>query len=413
MSSQFKICPRCGTQAGLTVSFCSSCGRQYNTQFTASINQTQVVTTPHVNTSPADMMAAYRHWTGLIGGILLMVGVFCPAVSIPMFGSINFFSNGASYGVLILIAACVGLAALFSRHWIGVRVAAVFSLSVVVWVAVRLFSILNVTVRINDGSPFSRAMADTIEVQWGWVVLTLGGVLLLFSSVAELSQSQTPTLPWHRSRWVATIASVLFLAAAGSWGEIRWNAYCVEKEAADKQARIDAEVQSQREAQAAQMDFYRSQQRAQSYDNTVPSASVSPHTNSYPGVSPANTAPSVPADATSGLPRASQSSVQWDSSSTPRTGVPIVRSIGQPNNSNTGGLGSFSGGAGQGVEGGSYSGQTSSGGIGSGGFGGGMPGGFGGGARGGLGGGMGSGGFGGSSGMQSGIGGGGFGGRGY
>ena len=58
-----------------------------------------------------------RQLLGLLGAMLLLVGVFCPLVSLPFVGSITYFGNGRQDGWFILafgaIAAVTALARLY------------------------------------------------------------------------------------------------------------------------------------------------------------------------------------------------------------------------------------------------------------------------------------------------------------
>lgn len=58
-----------------------------------------------------------RHVVGLIGSLLLFIGVFCPIVSAPIIGNINYFQNGKGDGVLIIILVGISLALTFRKQY--------------------------------------------------------------------------------------------------------------------------------------------------------------------------------------------------------------------------------------------------------------------------------------------------------
>lgn len=44
---------------------------------------------------------------GLLGAFFLFAGVFCPIISVPIMGSMNYFQNGKIDGVFVIVAAVV------------------------------------------------------------------------------------------------------------------------------------------------------------------------------------------------------------------------------------------------------------------------------------------------------------------
>jgi hypothetical protein len=47
----------------------------------------------------------------------MLIGSFCPVVSIPIMGSISYVNNGQGDGVFVLIMAVVALVAVFVRRY--------------------------------------------------------------------------------------------------------------------------------------------------------------------------------------------------------------------------------------------------------------------------------------------------------
>src|SRR5687767_4806356 len=95
---------------------CPSCGRRF--QLTSPRQSEHVrcpscdatVTLPPSDNAPsrpavrvaisADIdRAALVQWLGLAGAVLLFIGVFCPIISLPIAGNINYVLNGRGDGV--------------------------------------------------------------------------------------------------------------------------------------------------------------------------------------------------------------------------------------------------------------------------------------------------------------------------
>ena len=46
---------------------------------------------------------------GLAGSLILVLGAFCPLISVPIMGSINYFQNGKGDGVAIVVLAFISI----------------------------------------------------------------------------------------------------------------------------------------------------------------------------------------------------------------------------------------------------------------------------------------------------------------
>ena len=130
-----------------------------------------------------------RHSLGLIGSVALILGVFAPILSLPIVGSANYFSNGSGDGTIVLLVALISLLLTLRRRYEWLLTTGIASL------AMLLFTFLNVRMRISAmnaeaestlaGNPF-RGLADvaiqSVQIQWGWIVLVIGSVLLIVAA---------------------------------------------------------------------------------------------------------------------------------------------------------------------------------------------------------------------------------------
>jgi hypothetical protein len=135
---------------------------------------------------PAQASVDARLWLGLSGSIILFVGTFAPALSVPIVGSQNFFQNGTGYGLLLLALVGISLLSVLARNYRPLLLTGIVSLgSVLVEFIVfqqRLSSIMQETNDRLANNPF-RGIADvalgSIQIQWGWAVLFVGSIVLI------------------------------------------------------------------------------------------------------------------------------------------------------------------------------------------------------------------------------------------
>ena len=158
----------------------------------------------------------------ILGASLLFVGVFLPIVSLPIIGSLNYFHNGQGDGTIILLLAVVSVILAAIRRFRGLLITGLCA------VGLLLFTLANFIIRISEmrgqlqaqlaDNPF-RGLADlamnSVQLQWGWAVLMLGGVLIV---AAAAMHGTVPVVPRQArsagsiAKWIgATVAIFLVL----------------------------------------------------------------------------------------------------------------------------------------------------------------------------------------------------------
>jgi hypothetical protein len=140
---------------------------------------------------------------GLGGAALLFVGAFMPIVSLPIVGNVNYFNNGQGDGVVLIGLALISALLVLLRRYRWLLVTSVLSLGVLGYTFITLSGrIAEMKTGLEaqlQGNPFAglaQVAMQSVQMQWGWAVLVLGGVLLLASwgmSEARLRQSRTST----------------------------------------------------------------------------------------------------------------------------------------------------------------------------------------------------------------------------
>lgn len=160
-------CPACGGKLSATAAACPHCG--------------------HVNTAAgvthAPMLAA------LAGSVLLAFGVFAPIVQVPIVGGVNLYRDGTGDGVILLVIAAITVVLALLHQYRALWITGSASLALVLYTFVNLqIKLGEVKTKLNDdleGNPF-RGLADaavgSIQLQWGFVPLVIGAVLVVVAA---------------------------------------------------------------------------------------------------------------------------------------------------------------------------------------------------------------------------------------
>ena len=206
------FCPFCGRALteieSPTLEIISSGGQQSQTDFIAL--------------AASEKSVRVKQLLAILGASLLFVGVFLPIVSLPIFGSLNYFHNGEGDGTIILVLAVVSSILAATRRFRGLLVTGLCS------VGLLLFTLVNFMIRMSElrgqmqaqlaGNPFSE-LADlamnSVQMQWGWAVLMLGGVLIVVAAAMHGPMpvaSQQALSAGSTAKWTgATVAIFLVL----------------------------------------------------------------------------------------------------------------------------------------------------------------------------------------------------------
>lgn len=129
---------------------------------------------------------------GLIGSIVLFAGVFMPIISLPIVGNLNYYMNGEGDGVVVLVLAGVSLLLVLTKNYKALWVTALGS------VATMAYTFINFQLEMSQtradmkselaGNPFgglAELAVQSIQVQWGWVVLAVGIGFLIAAVVKK------------------------------------------------------------------------------------------------------------------------------------------------------------------------------------------------------------------------------------
>ncbi len=123
---------------------------------------------------------------GFTGAVVLFIGVFCPIISAPIIGSINYFRNGTGDGVVVLVLAVISVVLVLTKRYRGLLITGAGSIAMLILTfilfKVRMSSAQSRMKGEMADNPFSgigEAFIGAVQIEWGWAVLVVGSCLLI------------------------------------------------------------------------------------------------------------------------------------------------------------------------------------------------------------------------------------------
>lgn len=174
-----KFCPHCSAPMSTQMTICPVC-RQSNkiTGRNARFDRGGGV--------PSDS----SFFLGLAGSIMLGIGVFLPVVTVPIFGSINYFGSGQQGGSIVLVLAAVSLVLALTQNFRVLLLTGVGSLGLLALSYFRFKQAMSQLSTLSAGqadNPFLKGMSDvlqhSIQISYGFPVMVIGGLMLLGSGL--------------------------------------------------------------------------------------------------------------------------------------------------------------------------------------------------------------------------------------
>jgi hypothetical protein len=147
-----------------------------------------------------EIAIARKQRIAFLGSLLLFVGVFLPLVSTPL-GSVNYFDNGQGDGAIVLALAVISIILALTRSFGWLLISGLCSVGLPVYYLVTILKGLshvreNMQTELAD-NPF-KGIADlainSVQIQWGWAILILGGVTVIVAAALPPQYVQITTL---------------------------------------------------------------------------------------------------------------------------------------------------------------------------------------------------------------------------
>ena len=140
-----------------------------------------------------------RQVVALIGAFVLFIGVFTPVVSVPTVGYMNYFQTAKVDGVAILGLAILSVVLLLAKQYRGLWFTGTASLGVLAFtfisLQIRISEIkdnLGVELAGNRSPSLTDLVVQSVQIQWGWPLLTIGAVFILCAAAGKFVSELRP-----------------------------------------------------------------------------------------------------------------------------------------------------------------------------------------------------------------------------
>jgi hypothetical protein len=118
---------------------------------------------------------------GIIGGVLLLIGVFCPLIYVePIQMSVAYIGSGAGTsweGLLLILLGIAAIALAVLRKYKLLLVPGIIALAILAYDYFQFKS--KMSEMVSAGSASGVDVDSLVSMKWGWIVLILGALVLL------------------------------------------------------------------------------------------------------------------------------------------------------------------------------------------------------------------------------------------
>lgn len=117
---------------------------------------------------------------GMIGAALVLIGVFVPVISVPIWGSINLFQIHDTLAVALLLLAAVHLFLCINKVWWGLYLTKAGVFAAFIYAIYRNWEPLT-----GHTSLVGSIVKQVTKVHWGTGILAAGIIILLSVSIPK------------------------------------------------------------------------------------------------------------------------------------------------------------------------------------------------------------------------------------
>jgi hypothetical protein len=120
---------------------------------------------------------------GIIGGVLLIIGVFCPLIGVDIMGqsmNVSYLGSGNTSweGLVMILLGIAGIALAVLRKYKYLLILGVLAIAILAYDYFSFKSKLSERLA-GAGDAVRDQMANAISMKWGWIVLILGALALI------------------------------------------------------------------------------------------------------------------------------------------------------------------------------------------------------------------------------------------
>ncbi len=123
-----------------------------------------------------------------IGFVILIAGTYCPILH-PFIGNWNVYDGNKPYGIVILLVAIVGIIGTVFNQPKITRMAAWFSLVLVILFYLLAFLKVHTSFNFIPFRSVAAYLSGKIRFKWGWLLLFGGALLALAGTLLKRNRS--------------------------------------------------------------------------------------------------------------------------------------------------------------------------------------------------------------------------------
>lgn len=127
-----------------------------------------------------------RQKVGFIGSAILLLGVFAPVISVPFVGDLNYVQAYKVNATAVLVLAVVSFVLAYLRKYKRLIITGTISLGLVL---ANFFHLLmeksSTTSHTELGKALEKVFKQSIQIEWGWLVLITGSLMIIAAAVVK------------------------------------------------------------------------------------------------------------------------------------------------------------------------------------------------------------------------------------
>ena len=134
-----------------------------------------------------------------IAAFVIVVGAFLPVVKVPIIGSMNYFRNGQGDGVFVIILALIAVLLILNGKRLLNLVPAVLITIILSYFLYNIRHSVAEMKQVADDNIFAglaAAMADTVQIRFGWFLMLFGNVILYVAICIKPKALFEGQVPW-------------------------------------------------------------------------------------------------------------------------------------------------------------------------------------------------------------------------